>query len=98
MGLFPYKFKRQTWRSPQPPSSRSSRRGRKSSLVIKVTDTTSCPVTGVSLKVLITECEDVSRECMLCPTLVSAQPKTLGTCSLLDSEKYLYTMLRNSKS
>merc|ERR1712012_206472 len=98
MGLFPYKFKRQTWRSLQPQSPRSSRKGRRNLRVIKVTDTTSCLVTGVSLKVLITECEDVSRECMLCQTLVSAQPRTQGTCSLLDSEKYLYTMLRNSKS
>merc|ERR1712083_783115 len=47
---------------------------------IKVTDTRSCLVTGGSLKVLTTECEDVSRECTSCPTSVSALPRPQSTC------------------
>merc|ERR1712037_771296 len=61
MGLFSVNNTGLKWRSLQPPDPKSSRRGRRNSPAIKVTDTRSCPVTGGSLKVLTTECEDASR-------------------------------------
>lgn len=82
------------WRSLQLPSPRSSRRGRKSSLVTRVIATISFLATGGSPKVLTTESEGVSRVSMLCPTLVMVHPRPPGTCSPLVSGRFLFTTSR----